>query len=83
MAILTPFLSIISRLIIFLLFRVKTVLRTSSGDVSSVLSIKSAILDDGGNYTCAHVEHDDSSDTVRIIVVDGELGKEFRWYLSY
>ena len=32
--------------------RVRTVLRTSSGDVSSVLSIKSAILDDAGNYTC-------------------------------
>ena len=53
-------------------FRVRTVLRTSSGDVVSVLSIKSAIIDDGGNYTCRHGD-EDSEDTVRIIVVDGEL----------
>ena len=49
--------------------RVRTVLRTSSGDVSSVLSIKSAILDDAGNYTCRHDSGEE--DTVRIIVVDG------------
>ena len=52
--------------------RVRTVLRTSSGDVSSVLSIKSAILDDAGNYTCRH-DGSGEEDTVRIIVVDGEL----------
>lgn len=51
--------------------RVRTVLRSSSGDVVSVLSIKSAIIADGGNYTCRH-GHADSEDTVRIIVVDGE-----------
>ena len=48
----------------------KTV-RKSDGHVLSVLSIKSAIVDDSGNYSCVHAETN-HSDTIRLIVVDGE-----------
>jgi hypothetical protein len=50
---------------------VKTV-RKSDGHILSVLSIKSAILDDGGNYSCLIAESN-HSDTVRLIVVDGKI----------
>jgi hypothetical protein len=51
------------------LFRVKTVRKADH--VLSVLSIKSAIPEDSGNYTCTETISD-RSDTVKVSIVDGK-----------
>ena len=50
-------------------FRVKTVRKPDH--ILSVLTIKSAILKDAGNYSCLLPETN-HSDTVRLTIIDGE-----------
>lgn len=48
-----------------------------SGAVVSVLSIKSAIIEDAGNYSC-HLPHSDESITVALQILKGEHSSELR-----
>ena len=52
--------------------RVKTVRK--SDHILSLLSIKSATVEDSGNYSCS-LPNANLSDTVRIVVVDGKLDR--------